>query len=94
MNTIHKYRIKESEEFELELPAEYKVLTIQMQFGIPHMWIMVNTVYPMQPVRFRIFGTGHDLGKIKDKEYIGTFQQDSYVWHLFRFKHDWEMRIK
>jgi len=66
---------------ELELPAGAKVLHVEEQSGIPHIWALVDTEAEKEPRHFLIRGTGHNVDE--DLTYVGTWQAPPYVWHLF-----------
>ncbi len=85
MNTIYKYPVIIGN-FELDLPKDAEVLTIQVQHGEPVMWVLQNTYKSMLTRRFTVCGTGHEVELLPPSfKYIGTFQlKDGYfVGHLF-----------
>lgn len=65
------------------IPRGAKPLTVQLQNGIPYVWVQVQPGEEKVVHRFYIMGTGcpHDSNKIG--EYVGTWQKDGFVWHLF-----------
>lgn len=70
---------------EMAFPAGARVLTIQVQRGVPTIWALVdpNAETP-ETRRFAIVGTGQSLRNDVDSDrYVGTWQQDGYVFHLF-----------
>jgi hypothetical protein len=83
---IFKYPFKIEDEITMMLPAGANVLYVGVQSGIPCMWTMVEINRPTTTRKFRVFGTGH-LIPWGDSEpmlnYIGTFQQSLFVWHVF-----------
>lgn len=94
MKTIHKYAVKKEDEFIVNMPVGAKILTVQMQFGQPQMWAVIDDDedIPLEPRHFRLAGTGHPLW-IHDSpingqhEYIGTIQmrEGTLVFHLFEW---------
>ena len=89
MKTIYKYPIKEiKSQFRIDISKGAKILTVQIQRGMPMIWAIIDTDQGETEDRiFRIIGTGHDID-LEDKEfldYIGTFQmaEGNLVWHLF-----------
>jgi hypothetical protein len=84
MITIYKYEIPVTDEFEIELPENATVLCVQIQNGKPYIWVHLFDGGKKEKVKFKIFGTGHELPIADDYEYVGTFQVPPYVWHLFR----------
>jgi hypothetical protein len=92
MKKIFKYKIPLKDKFIIDLPQDAEILTVQIQFGGPHMWAIVNA-NPAHPTETRVFtliGTGHSI-KPRSSEiyiYINTFQfnEDRLVFHLFEIK--------
>jgi hypothetical protein len=85
MNTvIYKYRFVSTDQFSIAMPMGAKILTVQMQQGTPCLWAEVNLNAPYENRYFRIFGTGqpNPFGK-----YIGTYQVDEFVWHLYEIEY-------
>lgn len=82
---IWKFPFEVTDKVFLAMPAEARVLTVQVQNGMPCLWALVeprNT--PDGLTEFRIVGTGHEFdGK---GEYIGTFQlrEGALVFHVFK----------
>lgn len=83
MKQIFKYPIKSLSSVEFEMPAGAKILTVQMQNGIPCIWALVNPNKTIQCRKFIIFGTGHQIHDPDNVSYIGTFQSSGLVYHLF-----------
>ena len=79
--TIWKYPFSIAYAFMLEMPKGAVVICVQVQAGVPTLWAEVNPSNQTEYVRFRIVGTGHllPLG-----QYLGTFQQPPFVWHLYQ----------
>jgi hypothetical protein len=89
MHMIWKYEIPIQKEFELELPKDGKILTVQSQdaYAITFIWVLFEMKHPQKTEtrKFMLVGTGQQM-MIKDTllaRYIGTFQQEEYVGHLF-----------
>ena len=77
---IWKYSFEITDYFELPLPFGAKVLLVEMQGEQPCIWAMVEASNTPEARTFSVVGTGHPL---PNGEYIGTFQQPPFVWHLF-----------
>ena len=90
MLTIFKYPVPIEDHFTLELPRDAKILTVQIQKGIPQLWSMVDSETKKETRHFRLAGTGHPLGEdyLRINNYIGTFQMGNgaLVFHLFEIK--------
>lgn len=84
---IWKFELTESGIQEIELRKGYEFLTLQMQNGIPCIWVLLNSNEEKITESFEIYGTGHeihyDMGI--SREYLGTFQETYLVWHLFKY---------
>ena len=80
--TIWKYPLPQKEQFALRMPKRANLLTVQLQDGVPTLWAMVDPSEDYTERDFVIVGTGHCID-VPRREYIGTWQMGSYVWHLF-----------
>ena len=64
-----------------------KFLSIQLQDGVPTVWAVCNIGITRKEKTYNIFkvGTGHGWGieHWSDENYIGTIQENGYVWHYF-----------
>lgn len=89
MKTIWKYPLKMGVEFTLEMPEGAEVMAVKLQPGHlldnqPVLWALVDPAAPLVPRVFSIYGTGHSIvGPIDLFGYIGTWQAEGFVWHLF-----------
>lgn len=83
--TIWKYavRLDAPGAFHLQMPVGADVLTVQLQDGAPMLWAMVNPDARTIQRSFRVVGTGWDNEDFTGCRYVGTWQKDSLVWHLF-----------
>lgn len=82
--TIWKYPLPANDKFVVDLPKGAKVLSVQMQNDAPQMWVLVDSTAPKRTRNFYLAGTGERLPLvISQAEFIGTFQTDAMVWHLF-----------
>jgi hypothetical protein len=84
--TVWKYELTTNDVNELEIPIGGKILTLQMQNGIPCIWALVDHKAEKETRRFGTIGTGN-FTRQENIEYIGTFQtyQGALVWHVFEF---------
>lgn len=82
MRQIWKYPITQFGEVTLSMPVGARLLTCQLQRGVPTLWALVDaTPGPRENRTVQLFGTGHDIPRTAD--YIGTVQVSTFVWHLF-----------
>lgn len=79
---IFKYQVPIQSDFRLELPKGAKIISFQLQNETPMIWAIVNEHLELETRYFEIVGTGFDFISTC-REYIGTIQLDSFVWHLF-----------
>lgn len=84
---IFKYELRSDtdENQSVIIPVEHRIVDVQTQDNKIMFWAMVSELYGKQPVKFRVFSTGHTIPK--DYEYVGTTQQYGgvYVWHVFKY---------
>ena len=66
------------------MPADARILSIQMQHNRPQIWALVSDDAPTRMVVLHIIETGQDIGEAAKAEYVGTVQDGIYVWHLFK----------
>lgn len=82
--SIYKYPLQVTDSQIINLPIDYKILTVQEQNGIPCMWGMVDYKNQALPVEFVTYGTGHPVERT-GLEYISTYQLPSgLVFHVFK----------
>jgi len=84
MRTIHKFPIQISGgDFIIPLSGECQVLDVQVQQGVPMMWVELDPDAEKMPTTFAVFPTG---GEIDDEwVHLATFQMHGgeLVWHLY-----------
>lgn len=73
-------------EVAVDMPLASKVLTLQVQHGTPTLWAEVILEEPRRTEtrRFVVHGTGHTVPW--DCEYVGTWLDGAFVWHLYEAK--------
>ena len=83
MRTIWKFPLKITDHQSIKMPQGPRLLTVQIQDGVPMLWAMVDTNTGITwDIEIRIYGTGNP-GPNEAENYIATFQQDGLVWHVF-----------
>lgn len=88
MYTIYKYPVKIADSFQVVMPSQSAILTVQIdqKDGLPYFWAGVDTNNTDCIRFFEVYGTGNPMETCDgDRQYIGTFQSKGYVWHLFEF---------
>lgn len=87
MMKIFKYEIPIEDYFELELPKGAHILDVQIQYGSPKIWALVDSDAETEKRCFTAIGTGNPITRT-NLIYWGTFQsvKGNFVWHLFEIK--------
>lgn len=86
--TIYKYPLEFTNTQPFVLPLGSKILTVQMQNDKPFIWVLFNNAVTQTEVReLTVVGTGYEFNlSTPGDKYVGTFQENSFVWHLFERK--------
>ncbi len=79
---VWKYILRTTELQTITIPRYHHKLTIQIQNDIPCLWALVDPQDATCEMQIYTVGTGHDL-PADWKEYIGTYQTEQFVWHVF-----------
>ena len=83
--SIWKYTLEITDDQEIEIPVGAQFLDVQMQFGAPQMWCLVDVDALLMPRHIKIHGTGHTFEH--DGVFIATFQvrvgNEDQVYHVF-----------
>jgi hypothetical protein len=83
MKAIYKYQLSLQGVDIRTLPADFEVLSVQIQHNIITMWAYVDDTSNACEVEIKIIGTGTEFKNRRKYSYIGTVQLDSFVWHIF-----------
>ena len=91
MKAIWKYQLVISSEVQVFLiPKGAEVLTCQMQYGEPFLWVVVDTHASREDRSFAVVGTGYEIPdeKAERMTYISTVQQGlgHLVWHIMEVR--------
>lgn len=72
-----------NDEQSFDIPSDSKILCVQVQHGVPCIWVLVDPNVSKERKKIMIYGTGHPI--TEDGQYIGTFQVlgGSLVFHVF-----------
>ncbi|KKL99179.1 hypothetical protein LCGC14_1817010 [marine sediment metagenome] len=83
---VWKYEIKIIDHQEIIIPFGAKILSFQLQHGVPYMWVLVEPIGEKIIRRFRLAGTGHIIEE-GGLQYIGTIKMmdDKLIYHLFEY---------
>jgi len=80
--TIWKFNVG-ADEFSVRMPLGSRVLDVQLQDDLVQMWALVDPESEQVTRTFITYGTGHPIANADELTYIGTFQVDRLVFHLF-----------
>lgn len=81
---ILKFPIDPTQNLSLSLPRGAQILCVQVYFGSPYIWVLCDPTASKETRTFSVYETGHETGNtLKVSCYIGTFQADASVFHLF-----------
>ena len=86
MKKIYKYPIEITDNQIVEMPVGAKILTVQIQNGVPCIWAMVDPEAEKEKVHIRVHGTGHNVPDSDRLEYINSIQMRGgvLVFHVFK----------
>lgn len=82
MTKIYKYQFTISPHVVIEMPDKAKILSVQVQDGIPTIWASVDTLQFNVNRKFYIYGTGETVHYPKERFHIATIQLNGFVWHI------------
>ena len=86
MKVIWKYTLGlglEKEVQSFKMPRWSTILCVQMQDDVPVMWALVDPSTSMEERTFILAYTGEQRSDLNIAGYIGTFQSDLLVYHVF-----------
>jgi hypothetical protein len=85
LSTIWKFPLEITDEQEINVPVGAKILCLQMQEGLPCLWVQVNPQASTYPMRIVMYGTGHEITDTPNLRYLGSFQcyGGTFVSHVF-----------
>jgi len=84
MKTIWKYPIPViSNVIEIELPNVSHIVHVDVQAGLPHIWVELDPDAPKRIRCFKTFGTGHEIDP--KAVHLGSYQllDGSFVGHIY-----------
>ena len=80
MKTIYKYPAY----LNVAMPIGARIIRVGQQEGSAYIWAIVDPNADTEPRNFFVAGTG--AGLPDSSEYIGTFEEGVFVWHVFEQK--------
>jgi hypothetical protein len=82
MLTIYKYPLEVVFYQAFLVPEGATLLCIQLQRNIPCIWAKIDTENAKEILEVFTYGTGHIIDT-HEKWYLGTYQIEDFVWHVF-----------
>lgn len=81
---LYKYELPIEDASVLRMHKGAQLLTVQIQYEIPHVWALVDTTKEIEDRTLFVVGTGHTLPE-EAGDYVGTFQMfnGKLVFHVF-----------
>lgn len=85
MKQIWKYILEVRCSQTIEMPADGKILCVQVQHDIPHIWVCVDPNNPLKSRHIRVYDTRLDISDDIELEYITSFEMHdgALVLHAF-----------
>lgn len=83
---IYKYRLPSISIGQgiLELPIGFKILCLQVQDAVPMIWVLVDEkAITKVKQEFVTFDTGDLITNLEGMTYLGTYQLNGYVSHVY-----------
>jgi len=83
--SIYKYPISAQMDLTIQMPVDARVVHVGRDHSQqPCLWVLLTPGPATQSRKFGIYGTG---GQVPDHwEYVGTYADLPYVWHVFEEK--------
>lgn len=81
--TIWKYTIAQAGPSAVLMPKGATVLSVGVQNGTPVVWALVDPASPQSNRHFYTALTGASIPRPEEWRFVGTFQIDWFVGHLF-----------
>ena len=85
MDEIWKYELGTEKIKQIEMPTVKRILSVQVQNGVAHLWVLLDTHGPLQTHTFLTYGSGWPIAASPALgPFIGTYQLPGLVFHVFR----------
>lgn len=83
MKTIWKYPLMVTDCQTVRMPQGAEILSVADQRGELCVWALVDPDADLEDRMFYIFGTGNPVSEILPWQFVGSVQQNVFVWHVF-----------
>jgi hypothetical protein len=83
--TIWKYVLETVDEQMIAMPMGAQVLSVQVQHGVPCLWVRCQPDAPTEQVRVITIGTGNPAEHVESMQFVGTYQLlgGNFIGHVF-----------
>lgn len=87
MKKVYKYELAIDDYVSISMPKGSKILHLDLQYGRPFIWALVDPDAEEETRNFRVAGTGHEIGDTYCQRYIGSFMlmNGALVFHVFEY---------
>jgi len=84
MKTIYKYPIKVVDTQTISMPEYSTIIKAGLDTqGTMCIWALVDPNNPNEDVEFSVLRTGNTLPELYLGDYVDSFSDGSFVWHVF-----------
>ena len=83
MKTIWKYPLTVTDYQSVRMPKGAEILSVADQQGELCVWALVDSDAELEDRMFYIFGTGNSFNEVIPMNFLGSVQQNVFVWHVF-----------
>ena len=85
MKTIHKFPLglEVGQPIAVEVAHNARILHVDVQHGMPCLWMLTDTALVPGVRYFVLTGTGFNLNSLDTDRHVGTVIIDGFVWHIF-----------
>lgn len=82
--SVWKFPLRDDAEAIVRMPRHARVLSVQLQDGLPQVWALVDPQEPVVRRKFWIVGTGWTFNPVGLGSFVDTIQVDGgLVFHVF-----------
>ena len=85
MKTVWKFNLQVTDWQAIAIPNVYELLCVQVQYGTPCIWALVDPSTPVITIDIITHGTGRDCFDVSNAKYIGSYQLNggNFVGHVW-----------
>lgn len=83
MRTIWKFPLAVTDFQNVRMPKGAEILSVADQHGVVCVWALVDSEAELRDRMFYILGTGNPVSERLPWQFVGSVQQNIFVWHVF-----------